>query len=278
MKREFSLAHFTLLDCPPPELATIAAGAGYDYIGLRLIPLERPGEPRYLLSEDRAMLRETRQALADTGIRLLDIEIAQISEELDPRAYVPALEVGASLGARFVLTTVWTTDRGRVVDLFSALCDLAEPLGLTAVLEFVSFADLATLDQAADIVGSSQRRNAGILIDTLHCHLAGTSLDRIAALPAGWLPYAHICDAPVDIPSTREGRRQLAREYRLLPGEGVVDVAGIVSRLPETTILSVEAPNPARARAMGAQAYAARSLVAAQSCVSKVSKVSGSES
>jgi len=68
-----------------------------------------------------------------------------------------------------------------------------------------------------------------------------------------------------------EGRRQLAREYRLLPGEGVVDVAGIVSRLPETTILSVEAPNPARARAMGAQAYAARSLVAAQSCVSKVS-------
>jgi sugar phosphate isomerase/epimerase len=270
MTREFSLAHFTLLDCPPPELARIAAAAGYDYIGLRLIPLDRPGEPRYALSDDRALLRETRRALAETGIRLLDIEIAQLSEALDPRAYLPALEAGASLGARFVLTTVWTTNRERVIDLFGALCDLAGPLRLTVMLEFVSFADLATLDQAVDIVDSSHRRNAGVLLDTLHCHLAGTSLDRIAALPAGWLPYAHICDAPADVPSTREGRRRLAREYRLLPGEGVVDLAGIVSRLPDTTILAVEAPNPARAGAMGAKEYAARSLVAAKGCVSGV--------
>ena len=62
MTREFSLAHFTLLDRPPPELARVAARAGYDFIGLRLIPLDRPGEPRYPLAEDRQLRAETRRA------------------------------------------------------------------------------------------------------------------------------------------------------------------------------------------------------------------------
>jgi sugar phosphate isomerase/epimerase len=271
MGREFSLAHFTLIDCPPPAFAVIAARAGYDYVGLRIIPFDRPGEPRYLLGEDRTLFRETKQALADTGIRLLDIELAQISDQLNPRVYLPALEAGACLGAAYLLTTVWTTDRSRVIDTFGALCDLAAPLGLAVVLEFVSFADLATLDGAVDIVNSSGRGNAGILLDTLHCHLAATSLEDIAALPHRWLPYVHVCDAPPEIPATRDERRQLAREGRLLPGEGVIDVAGIVGRLPQTTIVAVEVPNPQRARTMGAQEYATRSLLAAKRCVSPVS-------
>ncbi|MED3904758.1 sugar phosphate isomerase/epimerase, partial [Geobacillus thermodenitrificans] len=32
MARPFSLAHLTVLGCPPPEMAPIAARAGYDYV------------------------------------------------------------------------------------------------------------------------------------------------------------------------------------------------------------------------------------------------------
>jgi sugar phosphate isomerase/epimerase len=267
MTREFSLAHFTLLDCPPPEFVRIAATAGYDFAGLRLIPVDRPGEPRYVLAENRALRRETAYAFADTGIRLLDIEVAQISESFDARACLPALDAAADLGARSLLATVWTPDRNRAIDGFSTLCELAQPFDMTVMLEFISFADLATLGQAVDVVRASGCSNVGILVDTLHCHLAHTSLDDLATLPAKWLPYAHLCDAPAGIPPTRDARRRIAREGRLLPGEGAIDVAGIVSRLPPASILSIEAPNPARAKAVGAQQYAVNCLAAAKRCL-----------
>jgi sugar phosphate isomerase/epimerase len=260
MTRQFSLAHFTLFECAPPELARIASQAGYDFIGLRVIPIDRPGEPRYQLAEDGRLRRETKQALADTGIRLLDIEIAQISERLDPQVYLPTLEVAADLGARFLLAAAWTPDRACVIDRFGALCELAQPLGITVVLEFMSFADVATLGQAIDIVRSAGRENAGILIDALHCHSAGTSLEDLTTTPPEWIHYAHICDAAGEIPKTREGRQRIAREQRLFPGEGGIDVAGLVNRLPPDIVYALEVPNPDRVRALGAQEYARQCL------------------
>ena len=264
MTRQFSLAHFTLFDCPPPELARIASQAGYDFIGLRVIPIDRPGEPRYLLAEDGRLRKETKRALADTGIKLLDIEIAQISERLDPRAYLPTLETAADLGARFLLTAAWTPDRACVIDRFGALCELAQPLGITVVLEFMSFSDVATLGQALDIVQTAGRENAGVLVDALHCHSAGTSLDDLAAIPTKWIHYAHICDAVADVPNTREGRQRIAREQRLFPGEGGVDVAGIVKRLPPDIVYALEVPNPQRVKELGAEEYARQCLAASR--------------
>jgi sugar phosphate isomerase/epimerase len=269
MTRQFSFAHFTLFDCPPPEFARIASQTGYDFIGLRVIPIDRPGEPRYHLAEDGRLRQETKRALADTGIRLLDIEIAQISERLDPRVYLPTLEAAADLGARFLLTAAWTSDRACVIDRFGALCELAQPLGITVVLEFISFADVATLGQAMDIVQSAGRENAGILIDTLHCHSAGTSLEHLSTIPAKWIHYAHICDAAVDVPHTREGRQRIAREQRLLPGEGAIDIAGIVNRLPPNIIYALEVPNPGRVKAVGAREYARQCLAASRHYLSE---------
>ena len=264
MSGQFSLAHFSLFECPPPDLAHIAARAGYDFIGLRVIPIDRPGEPRYRLAGDGTLRRATKQALADTGIKLLDIEIAQISERLDPRAYLPTLEAAADLGARFLLTAVWTPDRSCAIDRFGALCDLARPLGITPVLEFMSFSDVATLAQAVDVVHAAGRENAGILVDTLHCHSAGTNLEDLATIPQKWIHYTHVCDAVADVPETREGRQRIAREQRLFPGEGGIDVAGIVKHLPPDIVYALEVPNPGRVKVLGVEEYARRCLAASR--------------
>jgi len=264
MNRQFSLAHFTLFGCPPPELARTASHAGYDFIGLRVIPIDRPGEPRYQLAEDHKLRRETKRALAETGVKLLDIELAQISERLDPRAYLPTLEAAADLGARFLLTAAWTPDRAVVIDRFAALCELARPLDITVVLEFMSFSDVATLAQAVDVVQTAGVDNAGILVDTLHCHSAGTPLEDLGAIPPEWLHYAHVCDAVADVPETREGRLRIAREQRLFPGEGGIDVAGIVKRLPPNIVYALEVPNPERVKALGAEEYARQCLAASR--------------
>ncbi|GAA3319417.1 hypothetical protein GCM10020331_026230 [Ectobacillus funiculus] len=60
MTKQFSLAHLTVLGCTPPEMAYLAARAGYDFISLRPIYMGLPGEPNYALAENKQMMRETK--------------------------------------------------------------------------------------------------------------------------------------------------------------------------------------------------------------------------
>jgi len=150
--RKFSLAHLTILDAPPPALIRIAARAGYDFVGLRLIPLGLPGEPRYEPHEDVVMRREIKAAIDETGVRVLDVELARILEAPAPESYLPAFETAAELGAEHVLSSVWIRDRNQVIERFARLCDVARPLGLTVNLEFVSSTEWNSLDGVLDVV------------------------------------------------------------------------------------------------------------------------------
>ena len=167
-RRSYSLAHVTVLGCPPPEAIGIAARCGYEWVGLRTIPLGLPGEPRYVLEEDPALLRATREALRDTGVKLHDIEDAIIDADRDVRAYRPALEIGAELGARHLVCNVWGGEPAFVQDQFDLLCDLAAPLDMNVHAEFVTFTQLVDLQDAWRLVQASKRANAGVLIDMLH--------------------------------------------------------------------------------------------------------------
>ena len=86
---EFSLAHLTVLGCPPPEMAYIAAMTGYDYISIRPIYMGLPGEPNYDLANNKTMLKQTKRALNDTGLKVHDIELAKIEDGRNVRQYEP---------------------------------------------------------------------------------------------------------------------------------------------------------------------------------------------
>ena len=77
--RKFSLAHLTILEAPPPDLIRIAARTGYDFVGLRLIPLGLPSEVAYA-PQDAVMRREIKAAIDETGVQVLDVELARIIE------------------------------------------------------------------------------------------------------------------------------------------------------------------------------------------------------
>jgi sugar phosphate isomerase/epimerase len=100
MALEFSLAHLTVLGCAPPEMVYVAARAGYDYVSIRPIYMGLPGEPNYALADNPEMLRATKRALADTGMKVHDIELARVYDDMHPTKYLPAMEVAAELGAR----------------------------------------------------------------------------------------------------------------------------------------------------------------------------------
>jgi sugar phosphate isomerase/epimerase len=265
MKRQYSLAHLTALDCSPPELTYLAARAGYDFVSFRLIPVGTAGEPHYL-PEDRVMIRRTKTALVDTGLKLLDMELARIIENLDPKAYLPAMEAAAELGARHVITSAWTTardDRNYLIDAFQSLCELAQPLGLSVDFEFPTFSRITSLRAAADIVTAAACANGAILLDMLHVHFARVGLEEIAALPPRWLNFCHFCDGPAEIPATAAEQIRVARGERLYAGEGGIDIAGIVSHMPNVP-LSIELPHTLRAQALGYEEHARRALVSAR--------------
>jgi sugar phosphate isomerase/epimerase len=259
MKPQFSLAHLTALGCPPPELTYIAAMAGYDFVSPRIIHMGLPGEPNYALAANAALLRQTRAALRETGVRVHDIELARIHDGVDVKTYLPALEVGAELGARSVLSSIWTADRGLAVEALQELCDRAQPLGLTVDVEFVTWAGVANLQQTLEVLRAVKRDNVGVMIDALHFHRSRVQLEELDAVPRDWFHFAHLCDAPRAIPSTKEGLIHTARDERLYVGEGGIDVAAIVNRMPKV-VYSIELPHLARAKELGHGEHARRCL------------------
>lgn len=254
--RKFSLAHLTLLAAPPPELIRIAARTGYDFVGLRLIPLGLPGEVAYVPHEDAVMRRDIKAAIHDTGVQVLDIELARIIEAPGPDSYLPALEIAAELGAKHVLSSVWMHDRHQVIERFARLCEVAKPLGLTVNLEFVSSTEWNTLEGALDVVTSSGRDNVGIMIDTLHFHRRRIPIEQLDRVPAAWAHFAHVCDDRHDVPTAIDEARRTMREERLYPGEGAIDIAAIVGRLPRSMVCAIELPHRQRLRELGPDVFA----------------------
>jgi sugar phosphate isomerase/epimerase len=257
----YSLAHLTLINATAPELVYVAARSGYDAVSPRFLPMHVPGE--FTQSPvSKAQVQATKTALSTTGLKVLDVELARITEDCDPRGFEPALELGGELGAKRMIMSAWTPtrdDRNFLIDVYAETCDLAEPYGLTVDLEFPSFSRLRTLDETLDIVRAADRPNGGILVDTLYLHLSRVDIGELLHVPSDLLHFLHISDCLPGIADTREGMIQLARDARLYPGEGWIDFAGIIERMPPVDY-SIELPNAARVAELGYEEHARRCL------------------
>ena len=257
----YSLAHLTLINCTPAELVYVAARAGYDAVSPRFITMNVPGEFKQS-PLDPAQVQALETALDTTGLQVLDIELARITEDCDPRDFEAALELGARLNAKHMIMSAWTKrrdDRNFILDTYAETCDLAAPYGLSIDLEFPSFSRLRTLDETLDIVRAADRPNGGILVDTLYLHLSRVDLGELLHVPQEWLHFLHISDCLPGIADTREGMIQLARDARLYPGEGWIDFNGIIERCPPMNY-SIELPNQARVAELGYEEHARRCL------------------
>lgn len=262
---EFSLAHLTVLGTTPVELIGIAAGAGYDYASIRTTPVA-PGERITPLAGDPAMIRQVVARLADTGLRVLDVELIRCGPDDEPDQYLTVFEAAAMIGARHVIAQLPDPDRARATDRFGRLCDLALDFGLTVDLEFTSWTETADLATAAALVEAVDRANAGVLVDVLHFFRSGSSLDQLASLPPAWLRFVQLCDAPAAAPPTVEGVIHTARAARSLPGYGGLPLRDLLDRLPAVPF-SLEVPNDVLRGELGTTAYARLVLAAARELV-----------
>lgn len=260
MAHEFSLAYLTVGDLEPSAQVYVAKAAGYDHVGLRPIPMGLPNEPNLDIAHDKVLRRNLDEALAETGLDVWDIELARVMDGVDYESYVPAMQVGAELGAKVLLSSVWTTDHQAQVDGLRKVSRLAADHGLKVVSEFVPLSSVRTLAEMAELIREVDEPNLGMLVDAYHFDRGGATFEQLEALPKQWFPMIHACDCPSAKPEDLEQLREEVRERRLYVGEGCVPVAEILRHLGPDVVVSIEQPHLRREARYGETEFARRSL------------------
>jgi sugar phosphate isomerase/epimerase len=264
----FSLAALTVLDLAPPAMIELAARCGYEKVGLRLLPAT-PGGIAYRLMEDAALLRETLRRLQATGVTVADLEVVAFRPETDVASFTPFFETGARLGARHILVAAYDADLARFSDRYRQFCETAATYGLTSDLEFMPWTNVPDLKTAMRIVGEVDHPAAGILVDALHFDRSQSALADLRTIPVERLHYWQLCDGPAERPATTEQLIHAAREERMFPGEGGIDLVGLTKAMPDSLTVSIEVPTVQLAKTVDAETRARRALAAGRAVVEK---------
>jgi sugar phosphate isomerase/epimerase len=264
------LDHLTMLDVAPPEFVAVAAGAGFDAVGLRVAPVT-PGEQGWPVSPGSPMLAETMRRCGGTGLFVLDVEAIPLRPGSDLAGCERVLETAAVLGARYLNVICDDPDTGRFADRLAELVRLARPYRVRPVIEFTAWRPIRTLAGAVAIVRGSD--GAGLLLDTLHIQRCGVTAGELAAVDPALLGYLQLCDAParpphgIGVPAQIPRGQDVdagddavleARTGRLLPGEGELPLAELLEVLPDSLPVSAETPSLAARRELSPAQFAVR--------------------
>ena len=241
MPRALSLAHLSLIGCPPREMARLAGAAGFQLVDLRLAPAT-PADRRYDRAELAVLARELPPLLAGADVRLWDVEIIRLNDQTEPADYLPLMETAARLGAARMKLVCDSEDHARAADILARLCRLAAPFGLTLDVEYMVFSGVKSLAAATRLVETAGAPNLCVLVDALHWARVGDTVADIRA--ATRLGYVQLGDAPARAPETREALIAEARTQRLPPGEGELALDDLLAAMPQDCVASLEVPLP----------------------------------
>lgn len=240
--RIMSLSHLSAIGVPPPQFIDNAAFGGFDAVGLRVA--QTPQDRGFQLVAGSALLRDTKIALSDNGMRVLDVEVVKLHPGSSRADWLPVLEAGAELDASYLLVTVLDDDHARATDNFADLAELSGERGLRTCLEPMIFSSVRDMTAAAKFVVDARGSDAGLLVDALHWSRAGSEWSELEAIAPDLLPYCQLCDAPTAEPAVDHNAAITeARTDRLAPGAGALPLVELLRRLPQTAAVSVEAPS-----------------------------------
>lgn len=275
MSHKYSLAYLTVSGSDPVTQIKIAKETGYDYVSLRTIPMHLAGEKEYLPDQDPKLFSEIQKALKEYDMPLMDIELARIFDDIDFESYKSAFDAAARLGAKDVLGSVWTRNRSVYTENAGKVADLCKEFGLNYNLEFLPWAGVRNLQEMITLIDDLGRDNAFIMVDTLHAGRAGVTASELKRTPDKYFRFMHICDGPAGdnndpvLDCIRDERMlKTAREERLYPVDGCIDISGMVNALPNLP-LSIELPNLQEMKKRGPSGHAKECLMRAKNLIDR---------
>ena len=236
-----SLAYLTVEGADPVEHVEAASAAGFAAAGLRIQSPSHVSGAQNVVG-NAALVRDIRRALAATGIRAMDAEVATLSAGIEPQAYRPIVETAAELGFQFIQVVCEDLCLDRATDRLTVFAELAETFQLRLALEFMRFRSVGTLDAAIAMIARTNKQNVCLLLDVLHLARSGGNSAAIREVPVSLVAIAQLCDGAADTPQLSELANE-ARTNRLYPGEGALPVAAFLDALPPDIPLSIEVPH-----------------------------------
>jgi sugar phosphate isomerase/epimerase len=176
------------------------------------------------------------RAARDAGLDLvIDPIVGWCGEERLPGPYGAlsrdeVLAIALDLGA-VALTALGPFQldmtRDEVARSFGELCDRAGEFGAQVHLEFMPGTAVVDVPAAIEVIETADRANGGVLVDTFHFFRGNPDMEALAALPGDRVFAVQVSDAPAEF----NGDYADATFHRLMPGDGEIDLAGILRTL-----------------------------------------------
>jgi sugar phosphate isomerase/epimerase len=199
--------------------------------------------------------------MRETGVKLGNMECFNLTPEVVPEDFRPAVALGAELGATsLVAINAWDPERSRALDNFVALSRIAAEFGMKANVEFISMGKIRTLEEAVAFVIDSGEPNVGVTVDVLHLVRTGGTAADMRKVDPNLIGYVQICDGPAGL--AREEWNDEGFEQRQVPGEGEFPLADIVAAIPSGVTVGIEVPQRSRREAGVSAGERARMAVA----------------
>lgn len=245
--RKLSLAALTVLELTPPEMIDCAQHAGYDCVGLRLIPAT-PTERAYDFRGDTPVRRECLARLKDVNVIVEDIEILRITPQIDIKSFEAIFETAKLLGAKSALVAADDKDESRLIDNLEQLAELSAQYGVLPYIEFMPWLSIATLKDTITLVNKINHPNISILVDGVHFYRSHSNIADWQNYQGTMPRYAQLCDVPTKEVKDMDEIISQARAQRKAPGEGYfTQLADMVRMLPSNTAISIEIPEKDKA-------------------------------
>jgi sugar phosphate isomerase/epimerase len=215
---------------PFAERCRAAAAAGFTGIGLHA------GD--YQLMRNAGLDDESlRTVLAACSLTLVEVEFLSGWATAPGRGDAQsAAAVFGGMGAAFRPhhvtageLTAARFDIDRAAASLAAVCQHLAPLGLRVAVEAFPWSGLKDVATARAVVERSGARNAGLMIDIWHFYNSRSTLADLDGLAPRQIVAVQLNDGQL----VADDYLLEARRGRLLPGDGQLDVAGLVRGLHE---------------------------------------------
>jgi sugar phosphate isomerase/epimerase len=112
---------------------------------------------------------------------------------------------------------------------FGAVCDRAADLGMQVQLEFMPMSAVTDVATAWAIVGGADRENGGIVFDTWHFFRGSPDSSALRRVPGSRIFAVQVADADAEL----QGDLGEDTFHRRLPGDGALDLVGVMRTLDE---------------------------------------------
>ena len=228
-----------------PFRARVAAAraGGFDYLSLW-------GRDYHDARAEGLSDRDLRAILDDHGVSVAELDPAwwwlpgaadvHIAPEHDrerifsfgeAELFAVADALGArSLNAVDVFGGPWSLDDA--AESFAALCRRAAEHALLVQLEFLPWSKIPDLEAAWSVVRHAGAPNGGLAVDAWHYFASGSAEGALLrSVPGERIVGVQLCDAPA-VPEADALHATL--HERLLPGQGELDLAGLMADLRAT--------------------------------------------